>query len=204
MKIHRALSQIAEIHRHLTKTEVYRGCRSFPVALTGVFALLGGFLMPWVVPSQSPAAFALFWCAIAVVSFGFVMAEVARDYFRRTEETLRRTTRKVCEQFVPCIAAGTAVTAAILASDGGYVPLLPGMWAIIYSLGLFSARPYLPRAIGWVALFYLLSGVVLLLWKSTGTGPMALRMAGTFGPGQLLAALVLYWDLERKTDEEGD
>jgi len=29
-------------------------------------------------------------------------------------------------------------------------------------------------------------------------------MAATFGPGQLLAALVLYWNLERKTDEEGD
>jgi len=204
MRIDRALSQIAEIHRHLAKTEVYRGCSSFPVALTGVFALLGGFLMPRVVPSQSPAAFALFWSAIAAVSFGLVMAEVARDYFRRTETTHRRMTRKICEQFVPCVAAGTAVTAAVLVSTGGYVALLPGVWAILYSLGLFSARPYLPRAIGWVALFYLLAGAVLLLSKTTGTGSMALRMAATFGPGQLLAALVLYWNLERKTDEEGD
>ena len=36
-------------------------------------------------------------------------------------------------------------------------------WALLFSLGLFSCRPYLPRGIGWVALFYLLAGGGLLL-----------------------------------------
>jgi len=192
MKVQRALSQIAEIHRHLAKSEVYRGCRSLPVALTGVFAVLGGFLMPWVVPAQSPMAFLLFWVGIAVLSCAVVISEIAYDYYFRSGATIRRTTRKVCEQFAPCLAAGTVVTVAIAGAEAAYVPLLPGLWAVLYSMGLFAARPYLPRAIGWVALFYLVAGVALFLSIAHDPASMTLRMAATFGPGQLLAALVLY------------
>jgi hypothetical protein len=146
-------------------------------------------------------AFLIFWVGIAVLSCALVMSEIAYDYYFRSGVTIRRTTRKVCEQFAPCLAAGTVVTVAIAASKEAYVPLLPGVWAVLYSLGLFAARPYLPRAIGWVALFYLLAGVVLFLSITRDPGSMTLRMAATFGPGQLLAALVLYWNRERKTDD---
>ena len=56
---------------------------------------------------------------------------------------------------------------------------------------MFASRPYLPRAAGHVALFYYAAGVVLL-WIARGPEPLAgWWVGGTFGLGQMLAALVL-------------
>ena len=44
MKLELALRQIAEIHRHLDRREMYRGYRSLPVGLTGVYALVAAAL----------------------------------------------------------------------------------------------------------------------------------------------------------------
>ena len=41
------------------------------------------------------------------------------------------------------------------------IPLLPGLWSVVFGLAIFSARPYLPLASGWVALWYLGVGAVL-------------------------------------------
>ena len=201
MEVHKALDQIAEIHRHLAKAEVYRGCRSFPVAITGATAVLGGLLTHWVIPNGSPMSFVIYWVSIASASVALVMMEVGHEYVCRATPTARRTTRKVLGQFTPCLAAGAIATFAMVALLPEAVGLLPGFWALLYSLGLFSARPYLPRAIGWVALFYLMAGAVLLGALPSDMGAASAKMASVFGPGQLLAALVLYWNLERKSDE---
>ena len=63
-----------------------------------------------------------------------------------------------------------------------------------FALGIFACRPYLPSKVFWVGLFYLVAGCLLLLptlhWQAWGMGLV-------FGFGQIFAALVLYWDLER-------
>ncbi len=77
------------------------------------------------------------------------------------------------------------------------VPLLPGLWAICFGIGTFASRPYLPRASGWIALFYYAAGFTLL-WIARGPEPLTgWWVGGVFGVGQLLAALVLWWNLER-------
>ena len=53
------------------------------------------------------------------------------------------------------------------------------------------------RMSGYVALFYVLVGSILL-WNANLDGPLhAWHVGGTFGAGQLMAAAVLYWELER-------
>jgi len=67
-----------------------------------------------------------------------------------------------------------------------------------FGIGSFASRPYLPKASGWVALFYYAAGFTLL-WIARG--PEALTgwwVGGVFGAGQLFAALVLWWNLERE------
>ena len=46
MEVNRALDRISEIHDHLAKSEVFRGYRSIPVALSGVVALLAASAQP--------------------------------------------------------------------------------------------------------------------------------------------------------------
>ncbi len=45
--------------------------------------------------------------------------------------------------------------------------MLPGLWQVVYSLGIFASCRLLPRATFWVAVFYLGTGLAVL---SLGNG----------------------------------
>ena len=79
---------------------------------------------------------------------------------------------------------------------------LPGLWAVLFSLGVFASRPYLPRIIGWVALYYLVAGTVLLAMAADSTSLSPWGMGLTFGLGQIASGIVLYWNLERKSGRQ--
>ena len=80
--------------------------------------------------------------------------------------------------------------------------LLPGLWSLLFGVGIFAARPYVPRASGWVGLYYWVAGLALL-WSSHNIDTLSpWAVGGTFGIGQLLGAVVLYWNLERGTADE--
>jgi len=102
------------------------------------------------------------------------------------------------QQFVPCLIAGALITWIIAYRAQEVAWMLPGLWAICFSLGVFASCRLLPRPIFWVGVHYLVSGTIVL---ALGNGPHALSpwmMVGTFGVGQLLAAGILYYSLERK------
>ena len=197
MDIPRALAQIEHIHEQLAKGEVYRGYRSLPVAASGLIGVLAAWLQPRTLGSLDPVGFVLYWTAVAVCA-GFVgVSEIAYNYVVHDDSPARRRTRLVVGQFMPSLLGGVIVTASFVRLSAALVPLLPGLWAICFGIGIFASRPYLPRASGYVALFYYAAGVGLL-WIAHGPEPLAAWwVGGTFGAGQVLAALVLYWNLER-------
>src|SRR3954452_5664612 len=194
----RALDQIAQIHEQIAKGEVYRGYRSLPVAASGVIGLVAAWLQPRALGAADPIGFVIYWSVIAVCA-GFVgTSEILHNYVVRDEAAGRRRTRKVVGQFLPSVAGGAAIAICFTHSSAALVPLLPGLWAICFGIGTFASRPYLPRASGYVALFYYAAGFALL-WNARG--PDVLNgwwIGGTFGAGQLLAAAVLWWNLERE------
>ena len=196
MEYAKALDQISEIHQHLARTEVYRGYRSLPVALSGVVGVVAAALQAPALGAADPIGFVLFWTATAVVAALVGSSEIAFNYLFREDAFGRRRTRMVVAQFAPSVAAGAVVTATFVAVSASLVPLLPGLWAILFGVAVFAARPYLPRATGWVALYYLVAGA-WLLWHAAGAPPSAWAVGGTFGAGQLAGAAVLYWNLER-------
>ena len=139
----------------------------------------------------------MYWAVIATCA-GFVGAsEIIYNYVVHDDVIARRRTRLVVGQFLPGLLAGAAITVSFVHLSTALIPLLPGLWAICFGIGTFASRPYLPRASGWVALFYYAAGMALL-WIARGPEPLGRWwVGGTFGTGQLLAAIVLYWNLER-------
>ena len=73
-----------------------------------------------------------------------------------------RRTRTAVGQLGPALAAGVLVTVFMSWPEIGAIRLLPGLWAVLFSLGVFSSRPYLPRTTGWVALYYLVAGAAFM------------------------------------------
>jgi TctA family transporter len=195
--ISRALDQIAEIHQQIAKGEVYRGYRSLPIAASGLIGVLAAWFQPPRLGTTDPVGFVLYWVAIAVCA-GFVGAsEIVHNYVVYENAADRRHTRRVVGQFLPSVAAGGAIAVCFTHLSPTLVPLLPGLWAICFGLGTFASRPYLPRASGWVALFYYAAGFTLL-WIARGSQPLSgWWIGGTFGIGQMLASVVLWWNLER-------
>src|SRR6185436_15359584 len=197
MDLSRALGQLADIHQQIAKGEIYRGYRSVPIAASGLI----GFAAAW---TQAPGlgvndqiGFVLYWTAIAGCAALVGTSEIIFNYVVRDDRADRRRTRQVVGQFLPSVVAGAIITASLVHLSATLVPLLPGLWAICFGLGIFASRPYLPRASGWVALFYYVAGIALL-WVARGPEPLrAWWVGGTFGTGQLLAAFVLFWNLER-------
>jgi len=200
MDIERALDHLDEIHHHLTRQQVYRGVRSATLVLSSATALTAALLQPSILGAvPSPQHFIDFWVGVATINLLLGGTTVAWNYVFRATEPDRRITRRVVGQFVPSLGAGAIVTAALAFSpEARLAPMLPALWSLLYGLGVFAARPFLPKSIGWVALFYVLAGGVLLKGAGEGWSLSPWAMGSTFAFGQLGAAVILFWNLERK------
>jgi hypothetical protein len=197
MELPQALAQIAEIRAQAAKAEVYRGYRSVPIAASGLVGLAAATVQPAGLASD-PTGFVVYWVAVAACA-GFVgVSEIVYNYIVHDDALARRRTRRVIGQLLPGLLGGAIVTASLVHLGPALVPLLPGIWALSFGLGIFASRPYLVRASGWVALYYYAAGAALL-WTAGGPETLnAWAVGGTFGVGQLLTAGVLYWNLEQE------
>jgi hypothetical protein len=197
-----AIERIGEIHGHLAKQEVYRGYRPVPVAVSGFAALAAALAEPRLLGAHpSPHAFVAYWMALAAFAMLLPGLRIAHRHLTVDDELARGKTRRVLGQLVPSLAAGGGLTAALLLLPDPPVALLPGLWALVFGLGMFASRPYLPKATGWVALFYFAAGLALLAGSGDLHALSGWRVAGVFGPGQIVAALVLRRNLGRGEEE---
>ena len=91
------------------------------------------------------------------------------------------------EQFLPSVAAGALLTFVLARYVPASVWILPGLWQIIYSLGVFSSVRFLPRPMLAAGAWYLLTGLACIaLAGNRALSPWA--MAVPYGAGQFLVA----------------
>jgi hypothetical protein len=195
-----ALSQISEIHRTMARTQVFRGYRAATTAFTGVIAFAAAAMQSSIAPNPtvSPKRYIILWTAVAVISmilFGFQMVLRCR---RLGSSLHNERTLEAIEKFVPSLAAGGLLTLVLLRFAYEVCWMLPGLWAIVFSLGMFASRTLLPRGITIAAGYYLVSGLAALAIAEDKHAYSPWAMGLTFGVGQLLSAVVLYWNLERR------
>ncbi len=195
-----ALDHIAEIRRAVSRGQVFRGYRAQTTALTGVLAIVVAALQPMIVPHpwlQLPLYLTL-WGGLAIVCATIFGTELVIRMRRLGSPLQTERTADAVERFIPSLAAGAILTVVYFRFLTPQSWMLPGLWAVCFSLGIFASRTLLPRGIAPVAGFYLIAGCLNLV---LARGPHAFSpwaMGLTFGLGQLMAAAVLYWNLERR------
>lgn len=202
MELQEALTQITEIRLQMARTEVFRGYRAVPAAFSGALALTAAAIQALVItePLQHRGAYLSLWIGSAALSgASAVMEMLIRARYARSPFT-RELTAMAMEQFFPCLAVGGLVTVVIVQAAPASVWMLPGLWQVIYSLGIFATCRLLPRSMSAVAVFYALSGLATLILAQGDRALSPLAMGVPFGVGQLLAAAVLYRTLERDHD----
>ena len=199
MELREALTQITEIRLQLARTEVFRGYRAAPVAFSGVLAFAAALLQAvWIPdPAGNFSGWLELWVGTAAISGMASAGEVWLRHRRSTLKLRTEITRLACEQFFPCLLAGGVLTGVLIVNAPEVLWMLPGLWAILFSMGLFASFRLLPRAIFWVALYYLAAGSVCLALGQGAAAFSPWAMAIPFGGGQLVTAAILYWTLER-------
>jgi hypothetical protein len=202
MEVRQALTQVSEIREHLARTEVFRGYRSLTVGFSGLVGLTAAAAQAFWLPKPTDrlGAYLVLWIGAASINVAVVGVEIWSRARRARLALTRRTTIFAVEQFLPSLVAGGLLTIVIVQRASQSVWMLPGLWALLFSLGVFASCRLLPRAVSIAGMWYLVCGVLALAW---GQGEAALSpwiMGITFGVGQLLTAVILHLTLERCKD----
>lgn len=198
MDLQHALSQLDAIHAQVSRTETFRGYRPLSVGMQGGLALAAAAAQAtWFgSPAENVALYLQLWIGIASLAASIVVIDLLLDCYSSPSQFARRHTWQAIQQFLPCIAAGGALTWVLAYYSPDSLHLLPGLWSIVFSLGLFSAARQLPPATMLVAAYYLVGGLAAISLAAGDHTFSPWAMAGTFGIGQLATAWVLYADRE--------
>ncbi|HXC96705.1 MAG TPA: hypothetical protein VNU92_13480 [Edaphobacter sp.] len=193
--LQKALGDISSIRKQMARTTEFRGYGSATLATTSVFAILAAILQKfWV---QDPAGqiqtYLGIWISTAILSAVLTGAQMyARS--RRIHSALSdEMIRMAVEQFLPSVGAGLLLTIVLLY----YVPIdswmLPGMWQVIFSLGVFSSCRFLPKPMIAAGVWYLLTGLACIATAGNqALSPWAMGIP--FAVGQLLVAAILLFN----------
>ncbi len=200
--LHKAIGDISSIRRQMARSTEFRGYGPMTLAATGVSAMLAAFAQAeWLVdPAIHINAYLAIWTSTAIFSAALIGAEMFARTLRIHSGLADEMIRMAVEQFLPSIGAGALLTFVVLRYAPAGDWMLPGMWQIIYSLGIFSSVRFLPRLMIVPGAWYLLTGLVTVsLAGNRALSPWTMGIA--FGLGQLLVAAVLLFHASEADDE---
>ncbi len=203
MRIEDALSQVRAIQLQVARTERFCCYRWAVVAASGLIAIVAAGVQPyWVAnPVRDVDRYLLLWVGVAAVSVGIIGTELLVRLNRTDSAHGRRQTISALRQFSPCVAVGALATWTIFVSCPQHAALLPALWALFFSLGIFASARNLPDGTVAAAIYYLAAGLVCLRWGQADQALMPWTMGITFGLGQLFTSFALY---RRQEEPDGN
>jgi hypothetical protein len=202
--LNEALSEIAAIRSQIVRTAEFRGYGPITVAITGLVALAAAEIQARVLPAAAHevTTYLILWIATAAIAASLIAFEMVLRSRTIHSGLAQEMILHAVEQLVPSGVAGMLLTAVLIKAAPETTWMLPGLWQILFSLGVFASARFLPRSIFAVAAWYLVAGLVCLSWAASERALSPWMMGLPFGIGQLLAAAILQWS-ESSNSETG-
>jgi hypothetical protein len=202
-KLRHALAEINAIRNQVARGTQFRGYGPASIAATGLLALLVATAQAiWL--KDAAHDFVLFlsiWVAAAAISVLLTAVEMIARTRRVHCDFAREMIHSAVEQFLPAIIVGLLLTAVLMRIAVHDLWMLPGLWEIIFSLGVFASCRFLPRQMFAVGVWYLVSGLTCLIIEGSDHTLSPWAMGIPFGVGQLLVAAVLQHGFEDTFEE---
>ena len=190
-ELNQALLEIRSIRRHVAQTMEFRGYGPATLLATAVVALLAGAAQRcWLPePALQPTRYVALWLTTGVFCAGLIATQMLTRARRLHSGMADEMIRMAVAQFLPAAMAGLLLPLVLLRAAPGVVWMLPGLWQIIFSLGVFASCRCLPRRMLAVGAWFLLSGMAcVLLGDARGLAPVG--MAGPYAGGMVLVAAI--------------
>jgi hypothetical protein len=201
-ELHRALAEIEHIRCQVARDSQFRGYGPASVAASGILALLVAAVQShWMRNETDFRAFASVWIATAVLSLTMVTIHTMFRARRVHYGIANQMVLAAAEQFLPALVVGALVTAVLLRAAPREAWMLPGLWQLLFSLGVFASCRFLPRLTFAVGVWYLIAGLTTLLAQGESQTLLPWTMGIAFGIGQLMVAAVLQYGYE-SSDEQ--
>ncbi len=202
-ELHQALVEISAIRSQVARVTQFRGYGPVSIGATGVLALVVATVQArWQGNSSHELVpFLAVWLPTAAISVLFTAIETI-DRARRVHcGFAKEMIHSAVEQFLPAVMVGLLLTIVLVRVAPQDSWMLPGLWALIFSLGVFASCRFLPQSMFAVGLWYLASGLacLVILGGSRTLSPWA--MGVPFGVGQLLVAAVLQFGARTANEE---
>ncbi len=191
----RALADISEIRSQLARGrgEQFRGYGAATLGATGAFAAIGALVQArWLADAvHKPLAYVALWSAAAAISVAVIAVETVARTRRAHAGMAQEMLLNAVEQFLPAGIAGILLTAVLVRFAPEALWMLPGLWQVVFALGVFASCRFLPRPMLLVGGWYLATALASLV---LARGPDALSpwaMGAPFAVGQLTVAAIL-------------
>ena len=153
-----------------------------------------------------PSRYLDIWLCVAIGSLLVTAIEMIVRGRISNDMAVWKMHGSVATTLLPSFLVGALVTAALVVETKNVVVLeqnnlwlLPGLWAMVYSLGLFAVCNLLHRSTWYAASYFLIAGIVYLIFNWSARSVEAWHMIAIFGVGQLLLAIILYLKVERRS-----
>jgi hypothetical protein len=202
-ELRQALEDINAIRSQVARGTQFRGYGPLSIAASGVLAMVVAAAQArWAPASEHNLRFfLLIWistAAVAVLLSAFeTIVRVRRVHVGLALEMIQAAV----EQFLPCVVVGMLLTVVLMRIAPQDSWMLPGLWAVIFSLGVFASCRFLPRQMFAVGAWYLGAGLVCLFIAAGRHALLPWAMGISFGVGQLLVAAVLRFGFEDALEE---
>ena len=200
--LNRALGDISSIRQQMARSTEFRGYGPATMAATGIFAIAGAAAQArWLPdPPNHITSYLSIWIVTALVSAVLIGVQTVTRAHRMHSGIANEMIYMAVEQFLPAAGAGALLTLVIVQYASSAMWMLPGLWQLIFSLGVFSSCRFLPRAMVVAGMWYLIAGLTCIaLGDSRAFSPWT--MGVSFGAGQFLAAGILFFSASEGSDE---
>ena len=202
-ELRQALAEINAIRTQVARGTQFRGYGPRSIAVSGVFALIVAAVQAhWLGKAERDVMlFLIVWIGTAAVSVVLSAWETVIRSRRVHCGFAREMLHSAVEQFLPSVIVGMLLTAVLVRTAPQVAWMLPGLWQLAFSLGVFASCRFLPRPMFAVGLWYLASGLTCLVLASSSGTLSPWSMGIPFGIGQLLVAATLRYGYEDPVEE---
>jgi hypothetical protein len=200
--LRQALAKINAIRTQVARDTQFRGYGPISIAASGILALLVAAIQSRQITRGEDFIHSLLvWVGTAAVTIALTSTETIRRTRKVHSGLANEMIRLAIEQFLPAIIVGVLLTVVLTRVAPQNLWMLPGLWQLLFSLGVFASCRFLPRQTIVVAFWYLAAGLVCLVLQSGSKSFSPWTMGIPFGIGQLMVAAVLRFGFEESVEE---